>query len=77
MKEAPWFSNSVIYESMCAILDRKWRRDRRLHSLKERVPYLHYLGIDCVWLSPFFGPPSPITATTSGLPIPSIPFSER
>lgn len=58
MKEAPWFSSSVIYGiDVRRFSDGNGDGIGDFIGLKERVSYLHYLGIDCVWLSPFFRSP--------------------
>lgn len=57
-KSTPWFLNSVIY----GVDIKKFQDSNRdgvgdLRGLCERLPYLSELGIDCLWLLPFFESP--------------------
>ncbi|GGA77764.1 maltose alpha-D-glucosyltransferase [Brucella endophytica] len=56
--QSPWFLNSVIYG-----IDIKKFQDSNgdgvgdIRGLCDRLPYLHDLGVDCLWLLPFFESP--------------------
>ncbi len=58
MNEAPWFTSSVIYGiDVRRFADGNGDGIGDFIGLRERVVYLSHLGIDCVWLSPFFRSP--------------------
>ena len=58
-----WFKNAVFYN-----LDVETFQDSDgdgfgdFRGLTRQIPYLENLGIDCVWLQPFF--PSPFVGST-------------
>jgi 1,4-alpha-glucan branching enzyme len=52
-------TSSVIYEvHVRGVLRLQRRRHRRLRGLTEKLDYLQWLGVDCLWLLPFY--PSPL-----------------
>ncbi|MCZ4088967.1 alpha-amylase family protein [Sinorhizobium psoraleae] len=58
MKDAPWFVSAVIYGiDVRRFADGNGDGIGDFVGLRERVPYLNELGINCVWLLPFFKSP--------------------
>jgi len=54
-----WFRRSIFYElSVRAFYDASGDGNGDLRGLIDKLPYLQWLGIDCVWLLPFY--PSPL-----------------
>ena len=63
MNEKNWFKNTVIYH---ILIDRfagynlpeKWDRPNfiggNLQGIKEKIPYLKELGVNTIWISPFY-----------------------
>jgi len=57
--DSDWFKRAVFYE----VLVRSFRDSSGdgigdLQGLTEKLDYLEWLGVDCLWLPPFF--PSPL-----------------
>ncbi|GMA42034.1 hypothetical protein GCM10025883_40790 [Mobilicoccus caccae] len=73
-----WWKNAVIYS-----LDVETYQDSNgdgigdLQGLAHRIDYLAELGVTCLWLMPFFPPPTSTTATTSPTTTPSTRGSAR
>jgi maltose alpha-D-glucosyltransferase/alpha-amylase len=64
--DADWFKTAVFYE----VLVRSFRDSNAdgtgdFRGLVEKLDYLHWLGIDCIWLPPFY--PSPLRDGTNGV----------
>ncbi|THK37836.1 maltose alpha-D-glucosyltransferase [Ensifer sp. MPMI2T] len=58
MKDPLWFANAVIYGiDVRRFADGNGDGIGDFVGLRERVPYLNELGINCVWLLPFFKSP--------------------
>lgn len=54
-----WYRTAVFYEVMIrSFSDSSGAGSGDLRGLTERLDYLHWLGVDCLWLPPFF--PSPL-----------------
>jgi len=54
-----WYRTAVFYEVMLrTFADSSGAGSGDLRGLIERLDYLHWLGIDCLWLPPFY--PSPL-----------------
>ncbi|WP_207588294.1 alpha-amylase family glycosyl hydrolase [Halomontanus rarus] len=49
-----WARDAVVYE----IFVRSFTRETSFDALERRVPYLAYLGVDCVWLTPILEGPT-------------------
>jgi maltose alpha-D-glucosyltransferase/alpha-amylase len=57
--EAPWFRRAVFYEVLVrTFMDSNGDGVGDFAGLTEKLDYLHWLGVDCLWLPPFF--PSPM-----------------
>ncbi|MCK5738134.1 DUF3459 domain-containing protein, partial [bacterium] len=48
-----WAENAVIYE----VYLRQFTPDGTIAGLREKLPYLHQLGVNCIWLMPIFESP--------------------
>jgi len=54
-----WYRTAVFYEVMIrSFSDSSGAGSGDLRGFTERLDYLHWLGVDCLWLPPFF--PSPL-----------------
>ncbi|MQA93892.1 MAG: DUF3459 domain-containing protein [Streptosporangiales bacterium] len=59
MDQAPWWRNAVVYEVYVrSFLDSSADGVGDLAGVADRVPYLSDLGVDALWLTPFY--PSPM-----------------
>jgi maltose alpha-D-glucosyltransferase / alpha-amylase len=59
MRDQPWFMHAVFYElSVRSFRDSNGDGHGDLQGLIEKLEYLEYLGVDCIWLMPIF--PSPL-----------------
>jgi maltose alpha-D-glucosyltransferase/alpha-amylase len=60
LREDPdWYRTAVFYEVMIrSFSDSSGSGSGDLRGLTERLDYLHWLGVDCLWLPPFY--PSPL-----------------
>jgi maltose alpha-D-glucosyltransferase / alpha-amylase len=53
-----WFKHAVFYEVLVrAFLDGDGDGSGDLRGLLQRLDYLQWLGIDCIWLPPFYDSP--------------------
>src|SRR2546423_12571380 len=53
-----WFKHAVFYEVLVrAFYDSNADGSGDLQGLIERLDYLHWLGVDCLWLPPFYDSP--------------------
>ncbi|MCU0302343.1 MAG: maltose alpha-D-glucosyltransferase [Candidatus Nanopelagicales bacterium] len=58
-RNAPWYQQAVVYEVFLrGFHDANGDGIGDLRGLTERLDYLQWLGVDCVWLLPFY--PSPM-----------------
>ena len=69
-----WFKTAVFYE----VLVRSFRDSNGdgtgdFRGLIEKLDYLEWLGVDCLWITPFLRSPQRDTATTSATTTPSTP----
>ncbi len=59
-----WWQNGVIYQ---IYKERVFRTPRvaapQLRGVIQRLDYLHKLGVDAIWLTPFMSLPRSITVT--------------
>ncbi len=56
--EAEWYKRAVFYEVLVrAFYDSSGDGTGDLQGLIEKLDYLHWLGIDCLWLPPFYDSP--------------------
>jgi maltose alpha-D-glucosyltransferase/alpha-amylase len=56
--DASWFKHAVFYEALTrAIYDSNGDGQGDLQGLIQRLDYLQWLGIDCIWLPPFYDSP--------------------
>ena len=54
-----WFKRAVFYEVLVrSFQDHSGDGVGDLRGLEDRLDYLEWLGVDCIWLPPFF--PSPL-----------------
>jgi maltose alpha-D-glucosyltransferase/alpha-amylase len=59
MADVPWYRSAVFYELYVrAFNDANGDGIGDFRGIIEKVDYLHWLGIDCIWLLPFY--PSPL-----------------
>lgn len=73
-----WFKRAVFYE----VLVRAFRDDDGngtgdLTGLTSKLDYLEWLGVDCLWLPPFYASRCATAATTSVTSVPCCPSSAR
>jgi maltose alpha-D-glucosyltransferase/alpha-amylase len=55
---APWFKTAVFYEVLvCSFADSDGNGIGDLRGLTDRLEYLAWLGVDCLWLPPVFDSP--------------------
>ncbi len=53
-----WFkTRRLLRDPPARVLRRQRRRLRRRRGLTEKLDYLQWLGVDCIWLLPFFASP--------------------
>ena len=53
-----WYRTAVLYEVLVrAFSDSKGSGSGDFRGLVERLDYLQWLGIDCLWLPPFYASP--------------------
>jgi len=78
MTEATWWRGAVIYQiyprSFC---DSNGDGIGDLPGIIERLDYVAGLGVDAIWISPFFKSPMADFGYTSPTTAPSIPCSAR
>ena len=56
--DSNWFKHAVFYEVLVrAFYDSNADGAGDLRGLIDRIDYLHWLGIDCIWLPPFYDSP--------------------
>ncbi|KAB8169657.1 maltose alpha-D-glucosyltransferase [Streptomyces sp. 3MP-14] len=56
--ETDWFKRAVFYEVLVrAFHDSDGDGSGDLRGLREKLDYLQWLGVDCLWLPPFFDSP--------------------
>ncbi|MDP9416244.1 MAG: maltose alpha-D-glucosyltransferase [Actinomycetota bacterium] len=57
-RDPQWFKRAVFYEVLVrAFKDSNGDGSGDLRGLTEKLDYLEWLGVDCVWLPPFFSSP--------------------
>jgi pullulanase/glycogen debranching enzyme len=65
-----WFKTAVFYEiHLRAFFDGNDDGSGDFRGLSEKLDYLQWLGVDCVWLLPFYptgSTPTTAPSTTSG-----------
>ena len=55
---APWFVNAVFYEvPVCAFFDADGDGTGDFAGLTDKLDYLEWLGVTCIWLLPFYESP--------------------
>lgn len=60
-----WFKHAVFYEVLVrAFFDASADGSGDLRGLIDRLDYLQWLGIDCIWLPPFYDSPLRAAVTT-------------
>ena len=53
-----WFKRAVFYEVLCrAFSDSNRDGTGDLRGLTEKLDYIEWLGVDCLWLPPFYDSP--------------------
>src|ERR687887_1314524 len=56
--EPDWFKRAVFYEVLVrGFYDSNGDGTGDLRGLEEKLDYLHWLGVDCLWLPPFYSSP--------------------
>ena len=59
MNDATWYKNAVFYEiAVRAFKDSNGDGWGDLRGLRDKIDYLHTLGVDCIWIMPIY--PSPL-----------------
>ncbi|APT81983.1 alpha-amylase family protein [Corynebacterium ammoniagenes] len=54
----PWYENAVFYQILVGVFnDTAGEGIGTLKGVEEKLDYLQWLGIDCLWLSPFYASP--------------------
>ena len=62
-----WFKRAVFYEiHMRGFFDANGDGSGDFRGLTEKLEYLQWLGIDCIWLLPFFQSPMPASTASGG-----------
>jgi maltose alpha-D-glucosyltransferase / alpha-amylase len=57
-RDPEWFKRAVFYEVLVGtFMDSDGNGTGDLAGLGEKLDYLHWLGVDCLWLPPFFSSP--------------------
>lgn len=57
-KDYEWYRSAVFYEVLVrAFFDSDNNGSGDLKGLTEKLDYLHWLGVDCLWLPPFYDSP--------------------
>lgn len=57
-QDPEWYKDAVFYEVLCrAFYDPENTGSGSLNGLTEKLDYLQWLGIDCIWLPPFYDSP--------------------
>lgn len=75
-QRSDWWRDAVIYQVYPrSFADSNGDGMGDLEGVRSRLPYLRDLGIDAVWLSPFYASPRPTPVTTSPTTAPSTPCS--
>ncbi len=73
-----WFKIAVFYEiHMRAFFDGNDDGSGDFRGLTEKLDYLQWLGVDCIWLLPFYPSPLATAATTSPTSSGSTPTTGR
>lgn len=71
-----WWRDAVIYQVYVrSFLDSTGDGIGDLAGVRTGLPYLKKLGVDGIWLSPFYPSPSTTTATTSRTTARSTPYT--
>ncbi len=66
MSHYPWWRGAVIYQIYPrSYLDANGDGVGDLPGIIERLDHIAALGVDAIWISPFFKSPWPTSATTS------------
>src|SRR5262245_55035911 len=56
--EPDWFKKAVFYEVLVrAFLDSNRDGTGDLRGLTDKLDYIQWLGVDCIWLPPFYDSP--------------------
>ena len=64
--EPLWFKRAVFYEiHIRGFFDADGDGSGDFRGLTEKLDYLQWLGIDCIWLLPFYGAPCETAVMTS------------
>lgn len=59
MTELPWYKEAIFYElNVRAFYDSNNDGIGDLRGVAQRLDYLQWLGVDCIWLLPIY--PSPL-----------------
>jgi maltose alpha-D-glucosyltransferase/alpha-amylase len=75
--EPLWFKRAVFYEiHIRGFFDASGDGSGDFRGLTEKLDYLQWLGIDCIWLLPFYRSPLRTAATTSRTSPMFIPTTE-
>ena len=73
-----WFKTAVFYEIHTrAFFDGNDDGSGDFRGLQQKLDYLQWLGIDCIWMLPFYPSPSATAATTSPTSTGSTPTTAR
>lgn len=53
-----WYKNAIFYQALVpAFYDRAGRGTGTISGVTAKLDYLQWLGVDCIWLPPFFHSP--------------------
>lgn len=70
--QRPWWRDAVVYQVYIrSFLDSTGDGVGDLAGVRVGLPYVRKLGVDGIWLSPFYPSPSTTTVTTSRTTAPS------